>query len=268
MRLEICGKILDVPPPAQRASAFIFSLRKSGSVLFDKIVEGLSNAACVPNVNLSSWRFVNGLPHDAIPHDLARQIFMRDGYLFSGFRFFPPYLTTKSLEGNQKILLIRDPRDMLVSLYFSDRYSHVVPEKGSVRQELLGHRHRAQALDIDSFVLSDRADELMNDYRQYMRLTDSAWRIYRYEDVIFNKRKWATDIAAHLQMNVSWWQRVCIARHHDARPRTVKNHAHIRQVKPGNHKIVLRPETIALLNDRLADILHFHQAHGHRHLLS
>jgi hypothetical protein len=229
--------------------------------LLDKMITQAAQMASVPSINISSDAFMQGIPESELPREIFEPLHRRDGYIFTGFRFIPHYLPPEVLQGRQKILLIRDPRDMLVSLYFSDRYSHYIPKQGSAREMLLAARTNSELTDVDAFVQSERADRVAQNYRNYVAAVGPEWRIYRYEDVIFRKRAWLADMNKVLDLRLRWWRRNRIADKNDIRPESENIHSHVRQVSPGNYKTVLKSETIDVLNTRLADLLTFHESH-------
>ena len=55
------------------------------------------------------------------------RIFLDRGYCYGGFRFLPESFEIPILGQVKSLLLVRDPRDMLVSHYFSTRSSHPAP---------------------------------------------------------------------------------------------------------------------------------------------
>ncbi len=176
--------------------------------------------------------------------------------MFVGFRALSDFIPPEAIEGRRKVLLIRDPRDMLTSLYFSIAFSHVVPEAGEARDRVLARREMARNISIDEFILSAGIDEkVIHNYRQYMQIINADWVIYRYEDIIFNKRQWVHDLTRDLDLPVSRFAANRIANKNDVIPKTPNPQDHIRQVKPGNHREVLKPSTIKALDERFEDIL-------------
>jgi len=83
---------------------------------------------------------------------------------------------------------------------------------------------------------------------------DQDWRLFRYEDIISNKRRWVREIADHLHISLGGESCDAIAGRNDIFFRGERRDDHIRQVWPGNHKKHLRPETISPLNESCADI--------------
>jgi hypothetical protein len=219
-----------IPPAASRPSAFAFSLHKAGSVLFYRVLAGLAETGGVPALNFPGESFRQGLGEKALPQSVIGPILMRDGYIFTGFRLLLGFIPEEALAGRRKILLIRDPRDMLVSLYFSHRYSHFVPASGPARDEQLAVRAETSAVDIDTFVLSKATDRIARNYRTYMQTVGPDWRVYRYEDVIFRKREWLADMAGYLGLPVGRRRLKEIADKNDIRPAREDEAGHARQL--------------------------------------
>jgi hypothetical protein len=179
--------------------------------------------------------------------------------MFSGFRtiWLLPYV--RRFRESTKFLLVRDPRDIAVSYYFSVTKSHTIPDSGDVRDKLLAQRQQANELDINTFVRSGRCDFVLNNMRAFSRLisSDPSCRVYRYEDVIFKKREWIADIAAACGLNVDPSVLNEIADRHDIRPDAERPDAHIRQVSPGNYKTHLNDQAKNSLERRYEPVFKF-----------
>jgi Sulfotransferase domain len=237
-------------------SSFAFGLHKAGSVLLTKIVSQLAGHAEISAVNIPGQAFGQGMPVSLVTREMVGDLYMRHGYMFTGFRSPPPpYIPPEALAGRRKVLLIRDPRDMLVSHYFSMRFSHPIPPTGHLRDSMGEARAAISAMEIDRYVLSDQCAFILSNYRGYARHIDHDWRLFRYEDVISNKRTWVREIADHLRISIDGGSLDAIADRNDIFPRGEQPNNHIRQVWPGNHKKLLRPDTISALNDYCADVL-------------
>jgi hypothetical protein len=236
---------VSIPLPGQFRSFYVFALHKSGSTLLNAMLaQGLDHAK-VPHVALSELAFAAGLPENEITN--PETFIFSHGYCYRGFREFPPYLRAFDISKNKKILLIRDPRDMLVSDYFSTAYSHSVPQRGPVHDLLTGLRNFAKSVDVNKYCLSQVA-VYKAEFESYRHLLESDTRVYRYEDVIFDKRKWLEDILSYFQVAVPKNVIESIVFAHDVRPEREDPSAHIRQVIPGNFRRHLEPATIDILN--------------------
>lgn len=237
-------------------SFFAFSLPKAGSTLLNSMLQDSCIESAVPVISPYSSAFTNGIVTNSIGNDLDDILFSR-GYAYLGFRHFVPYASKFDFSSVPILLLVRDPRDMLTSLYFSVKYSHVLPEKkGSAFSKLQDERHRLMSTDIDSFVLSV-VDKYVGIYDAYIRKLagyDNV-HVFRYEDVIFDKNNWLLDMLRLVNVELPAEIIRTIAAKHDIRPKGENVGAHIRQVTPGNYKKHLSDSCVARLNDKFANVL-------------
>jgi hypothetical protein len=252
----VSGETLALSCPVGRGDAggrgFVFALHKSGSVLLNGIVSDLARAAGAPNCNVPEVLFRKGVKWKdvaAVPPDL----FGRKGVIFSGFRRMPraPFEIGFGA-GDRAALLVRDPRDILVSLYFSIKFSHSIPKDGGMRDRLVELRKEAEQTLIDDYVI-DGAPRLARQYDLYreglMGRGDSVLRVFRYEDVIFEKERWVADLADLFGFAVPEAKRRKIAARYDLVPEKEDPSSHVRRVAPGDHREKLSPATIAKLDE-------------------
>ena len=255
------NKTIYVLPPTsnpREPSVFAFSLHKAGSVLLDRILRDLSAKVGLTYVSIMSEFFSLGLAERDIPNSTAR-IFLDRGYCFGGFRGLPRTFEIPRLNLRRSILLVRDPRDMVVSHYYSSRYSHPEPGKAlTTSMSALPRRARATALTLDEYAL-DLAPFYATRLAQYMEVlekTDS-FTVFRYEDVIFEKRKWLRDICRAYGWCIGEGLTNAIADRHDVVPTTENAARHIRQVRPGDGMRKLSLATIKSLNQTLIKPLRY-----------
>ena len=213
----------------------------------------MGDIADVPVVNIPNQLGIAGRWPAA--DEAIGRIYRQDGYVFCGFRYLSEMIPPDALARRRKVLLVRDPRDILVSYYYSMKFSHPVPTEGERRDYFMSIRAKAQSLSIDDFVLSSATTETAERYRGYIPVLDRDWRVYRYEDVVFRKRAWLTDLADYLALGLGEDEIFRIADKHDIFPEQEDVNKHVRQVKPGNYRVQLKPETIEALNHSLADII-------------
>lgn len=244
--------VANIPPPGDFESFYIFAMHKSGSTLLNNMLMRVLGTCGIPQLALSELAFAAGLPENKILN--PEEVIFERGYCYRGYRSFPEYLSRFDLSAKKKILLIRDPRDMVVSNFFSYAQSHVIPQAGLVRDELLAKRQEAAGSRIDEFCLVDIAD-FIDEFSGYEHLLNTNIRIYRYEDVIFNKAMWLQDMLTYLGIDAPAALISSVAQEHDVIPREERPDQHIRQVYPGNFRKHLQQETIEKLNARLRPIL-------------
>ncbi|MEM1432613.1 MAG: sulfotransferase domain-containing protein [Pseudomonadota bacterium] len=215
----------------------------------NNLVSAYCQGIGVPAFSLFDAAFNAGLRTTAVGSE-ALTCFRPEGIVYTGFRHFPRF--DLDLSGATVLYLVRDPRDMLVSLYHSTVSSHAIPER---HREMQRARTRAQQQTIDQFVLNNTKN-LMDSFRQYQeRLIDEATVIYRYEDVIYDKAAWLGDMLSRLELKLDRSLLNRVASRFDIFPKVEIASEHIRQVTPGDHQIKLKPDTIHALNSRLGDFM-------------
>ena len=245
--------------PDSFPSTYFFSLERAGSSLFWFIVTELLRAAnrsyCEPLGDL----FLHGIARSEVDDDALRALLAKPGYAFGMFRSYDVALDGLDLTQSKKFLLVRDPRDILVSLYFSMAGSHPVYGDRSVKDELTKMRSFTTG-SFDEFVQSEVADSVKRRYERYRLLCeqDDNVVVFRYEDVIFDKLSWANEIAKHMEISLPGKVLRKIARRNDLLPLKEYPSRNVRQVAPGNWRVYLNEEGAAHVEQQFAaEMAHF-----------
>ncbi|MBV7397357.1 sulfotransferase domain-containing protein [Mameliella sediminis] len=240
---------LEIPEPRQAESVFVVAGHKTGSVLLTKIIADIAAETGLPAVPVEGDVWRQGLSLSDWPAELYA--FLEEpGYVFYSFRWLQKLPEVAAFEKARKLFMIRDPRDVAVSYYFSMAKSHGLPKAGKSRESISKLREETSAMDIDSFVQEGKANPILRNiarFANYLDRDDSLF--FRYEDVIFDKRNWVAQIARELSVDLS--QEICdrIADKHDLRPEKEDPNAHVRSVTPGGYVDKLSPESIAYIHE-------------------
>lgn len=231
------------------AAYFVLGVRKSGSSVLNSIVEALSRFNGLNFVDVAGKMFEHGIPVSEWQEDENLSDILAPGNVYGGFRNSPKaFYRSELYRDSRKIFLVRDPRDALVSEYFSNAYSHSIPEAGAERESMLRLRDSTQAASIEQYVIR-MARPLKAVLRDYRRLEDDPNCIrFRYEDVIFEKGKLIDDICAFFGWEIHENQRSAILGWADVRPQQERPTEFIRRVTPGDHSEKLSSRTITRLN--------------------
>jgi len=246
---------LPVPEPVEESSFFLFSLPKAGSTLLMHVMADVCKLLNIPTVDLPTKVFSLGIQPGELTEDI-NSLWQSRGYAYVGFRsFLPP--TDFDFSTTKNILLVRDPRDMLVSLYFSMKYSHVVPDVEEGEHPIRKQRAVLNNTDINQAVLN-----MAHAYRKYFKdylehLPTKTTRVYRYEDVVFKKKEWIEDMLDFLGLTLPASKISAIADKYDIRPDREDPQKHVRQVTPGNYKSHLSKATVEKLDDLFGPIMHY-----------
>ncbi|HUN74195.1 MAG TPA: sulfotransferase domain-containing protein [Steroidobacteraceae bacterium] len=245
----------------------VFTLHKSGSMFLHRQCEMLCAAARLdyhsPNAPAS------GLDARRLLTD--RDLWRTRHGCFAPVRF---YVDLPEIEKYEVLLHLRDPRDVLVSMFYSYCYIH----PGAVAPNT-GYRKAAAEGGIDAFVLAkasetstrfpgdygtgghveDLIGNLPRRYRDYIRhlLGRPNVTLLRYEEMVTNYPAWLAKFARpfplqHRQAQLEEWA----ARASSFFPqRTGDVMSHVRHVMPGDYGAKLRPETIQRLDEIFSDAL-------------
>jgi hypothetical protein len=182
---------------------------------------------------------------------------------FFGWRNIPmSFLRYKSALSNfPSVVLIRDPRDCVVSAYYSFLKNHCLPRNhnSTAAKEIIEEREKSAGMSIDQWALKNVA-RFTNELSRIALFMHHNMRIYRYEDIWESKGEFLSSVIGNLGLPFSEpafqnaFDRINIAPGTDRR-------GHVRQGKPGDHRAKLSPETIDQINLRYQSLLSFFGYH-------
>jgi hypothetical protein len=245
----------DVSGQRAERAWFALGVRKSGSSIFSSMVNALAmfnelHTVDIPGVMFKqAVRYIEWNNHPRIADLLWR------GNVYIGFRDPPTaFYSDPVFREAKKILVVRDPRDALVSEYFSNAFSHSVPTAGDGNSVLEQERRRALQSSVEAYVL-ERVDQLNRTVAGYKHLVgDPNLLVLRYEEVIFDKAAWIWEIVRHFKWKANEQLVNNILGWADVRPNAEDPKAFVRRVAPGDHLDKLSPAAIAQVNAKLSDV--------------
>lgn len=244
------------PAPSRSAlpSVLAFSHNKAGSSMYFRILQELCASTGLSFVSLPGVLFQSGIAPRSVTVETR---FGETGYCYGGFRFFPDY-EIPLLDHAKTTLLVRDPRDALVSSYYSMRYSHPLPNAdGGLKRELLGRRASAESTPIDEWCIENHGQiaSSLDGYVAQRFATRPNVAIYRYEDVIARKRDWIEDVVSWYGWRIPTAKLDRVVAAADIFPKVADPTRHIRQVHPGNHRTALSARTQGILTEQFEPYL-------------
>jgi len=153
--------------------------------------------------------------------------------------------------------MLRDPRDVLVSFYFSMLASHAVPTAANTSREvLLRERSQAAQMDVDSYVLSKCADVKRTCENYLSAVLDHPNVLFvTYEQMVSDFPQWLNRIVEHggFTPSEATMQRLISESNFEVTQEDPTRH--VRQITPGDHRRKLKAETITSLNKELQTVL-------------
>jgi hypothetical protein len=236
---------------------FLLGVRKSGSTVLNSICQALCEMADRRFVRVGETFFDANVVAVDWSNDPAVRGLVHPGNVYGGFREMPVALRGLPMfERAPKLLMVRDPRDALISEYFSNAYSHSVPAAqdgaDAVAAQILALRQQALAQDIGDWVL--RAAGSMNHTMMQFAplLGQDRTLVVKYEEVIFDKAGLIGHLSRQFGLAPTAAQVGEILAWADLRPEVENPRSFVRKVSPGDHTEKLDRGTIEVLNRQLA----------------
>lgn len=236
-------------------SFFVIGLHKAGSVLLNNVAEEICKEIGFPTVQIEGSLFAAGINHRTLPQSEVDKL-DRIGFVYTTCRTIHIVERMKIYNNSKKLLLVRDPRDAAVSSYFSGLYSHPRPGEGGGIAQKFDARRAAFAQETPSSailngrmnVLFDNQLSVANYKRDMSHLT-----CMRYEDIIFDKKTFVSDIVDWFGAELGPAKVTAIAERFDVVPTEEDPFSHIRQVKPGNYKKHLNEQATSYIEEYCRD---------------
>jgi len=232
---------------------FLLGVRKSGSSILNNICRALALKAGRNFVAVGDTFFgQNVVTGDWVSDPALRQL-IQPGNIYGGFRDMPLALQGHAaFDAAPKLIMVRDPRDALVSEYFSNAFSHSIPdisdESDAVASQMLEKRQQALAQRIGAYVL-EMAPAMNDTMVQYATLAAQPQTlVVKYEDMIFDKPTLIAHLGKQFELPVHPAHAAQILGWADKRPFVEDPQAFIRKVRPGDHREKLDAGTINQLN--------------------
>ena len=242
-----------------------YTTHKAGSMVLHRILKDICELNRIRYYSPSKAQ----LPFDRM---FAGDDFIaKKGGCFGPIRFFVP---TKAIADASVILHLRDPRDVLVSMFYSYCYMHA----GEIEAHT-GYRKEVAEAGIDRFVL-DMVGEAFYEYhgdygigsryKQHVGTVLDRYERYlsellsrpntiavSYEEMVLSFPSWLEKIVSAFDLKDPDETRAVVAARHANSVAAGEEDAwsHKRKVTPGDHREKLQSETIRRLDQIFAPVL-------------
>lgn len=246
-------------PKSDHPSIIHYSVNKAATQYIRNILIRCAKENALTPVQFNQYAWMTDIEYldrmSAAEFESFKGVLRPRGYCYTVFARNIRFLSDSELY--KKLLVVRDPRDILTSHYFSQAYSHPLPADPEKAQAFLNNRETVRQKTIDEFVMgfSDGVAEVFDGYMDHLVGQDNL-HISRYEDMIADFSRWLDELLAFCDLKISDKTRAdLIASSAGSVPAGQQPDRKRRQVVPGDHKRKLKPETIDALNARFAPIL-------------
>lgn len=226
---------------AERSIA-IYTVHRAGSMFVYRMTRDLCRELGLPHLSVNA----GDLPPRPKPGELRRSPPTCHGPIRYPPDSVPPELSV--------LVHLRDPRDVLTSLFFSHTFSH--PVGGGFRPSKDDRRRWAEQ-GIDAWVL-ERAETVRDDYATYVRLLrHPAVRLLRYETMVTDFRAWLGGFLAPFPLHdrSTVVEQLVAAYAGELDPVWEDPRRHRRQITPGDHRRKLTAGTRRRLDRIFEDVL-------------
>lgn len=167
------------------ASVVFFTTHKCASTLMLRMLSHVNKQTLgLTHLNLAAFlwdaRGDSGLSVQELIAASPQEYFRDHGILYAPLR---SYFDISHLRSAKPLLMLRDPRDILVSGYYSAKYSHRPPADPRRRAAFMQHRADLRQISVEEYALSyaPHTLKLYDQYRQHIAHTslvtyEQMWR--------------------------------------------------------------------------------------------
>lgn len=216
----------------------VFTVHKAASMFIHKICNDISIIKGIDH-------YSKNYPEDCKFYFPKQQPPLNVNGIFAPLRYHVPVN-----EKCKKIFHLRDPRDVLTSLYFSNAYSHRIHNEQHAIQRPL-----TQQMSIDDYVIR-RASAFKDRYTSYIQHIDGSTFV-KYEDMVTRFPFWVCNFLQPFGFDdVDDIGNYLIDKYQNEFTVESENiYNHKRQIAPGDHKRKLKPQTIDQLNSMFSNVM-------------
>ena len=244
---------------SKQKSILHFSFNKAATQTVKKLLIECGRQNGLTPALLHDYAFHHSMPFldhlDSEGMKKYARLFKSSGYVYTVFGGMIEGIP--SLEKFRVVLVVRDPRDILVSDYYSIAYSHAIPD-GEKKEVYLSRREKALASTLDEYALHNapKLQLVFEKYAMYLFPVCPGVHVARYEDMVENFPEWLDSLVSACGMEISnSFRQDLLANHEARRPKGENIQKHLRKGMPGEHREKLSSETIEQLNQTFKESL-------------
>ncbi|SLN49420.1 sulfotransferase domain-containing protein [Ruegeria meonggei] len=242
-------------------SALFFTMHKCASNFSTTLLIELAKQSPYKSINYEAayWDLGNQVDQTTTPdHEFMLR---HNEMLFSHFgEIYGPLRQPLDFPGREKfrnIFFLRDPRDVLVSMFYSFGYTHPEPLHHEERIRFLKTREEIVAQGIDAYVLKETEGQLLPRLLEYNRLLQSSETslVLKYDEFATQTELFLKRVTDYLQIDLSAESVERLAQMASPLRQGDAVLEHKRSGKSGQWKDELKPETAKIMNAKFKPAL-------------
>lgn len=234
-----------------KKSVLFFTVHKSASTFFNTYLKDLAAQTGHTHIDINGYFSTYGKKglEKQNETEFKNKAFKKTGFIYGPLR---NYISVPGIEEYPIVLILRDPRDVLTSQYFSIKNSHPL-----LTPQLIERRKIAQASTVDEHALSSQSDRFVKTYTEYLTNVYGKSNVLfiKYEELITDFRTCLEKINKHCGFGLTNEQISLLDRTDSFKKKKEDQLTHVRKISAGDHKEKLKPETIEILNQKFEGIL-------------
>jgi len=251
------------PATSSAISLIHFSVNKAATQYVKTVMKALADSKGLLHASMHDYAFHSRLPFfDHLSAEEVKQyaqVFRPQGYLYGPFGGMIEGIA--NLQAYKVVLVVRDPRDIAVSAYYSKGTSHGLPlTQADKREAFIRERGTTQNKSIQQYVI-DYAPQVLREFDRYKKyLIDGEYNVHlcKYEQMVIDFPQWLDDLANFCCDGINQELRYQIIGEHELlKPKNEDPTKHIRKGQPGDYKEKLDEISISKLNDIFTEHLDF-----------
>lgn len=224
----------------------VHALHKSGSIFLLEFFRELARRIDVPFYSIN-----NDPPDEQLVSTSDRQFLVCP---LRGFVVSP--LGAQHVEPNRRIFQVRDPRDILVSQYYSMGWYHTAERWSSTAHS---RREKIQRVPLAEYCLNEAcfgSPSLLDRYQPILQLPSGPQcLVVQYETMVTDFPQWVSSIMRFMGLAYRPLLKRRLVRRFGQTFTAEGEGTHKRHVTPGEHRLRLPPDVIDQLNQQYATIL-------------
>lgn len=248
-------RLMALSKTSSHESVYFYTFHKCASSLFSGYV--LKNIEGLRNVNYAGQIYRG--------KNLKKLEFEDTGYVYGPIRLsvdrmspvykwlVEPVSSQEFITDKIAMFLVRDPRDILVSAYYSFGYTHGFSKLKEIRERQRIIRNEIQARTVDEYAL-DSADVIVRNFETVNMLSGSCKRsaVLKYETMIGNFDDFIGQFTKYVDIDPSVIRQIFARSRPTAK---VDKFSHRRSGQPGGFRSALKEDTVAALNRKFEGVL-------------
>jgi hypothetical protein len=244
-------------------SALFYTTHKCASTFMQKLLIKLSAEGDYTLNDYASaiWSLGNKLDinqdkKNYLQHFLEKnydRLFYLKGEIYGPLRFPIDFPNRKAF---QHLFFLRDPRDVIVSSYYSFGFTHALPPNSKGEKNLLKVREEIQQKSIDQYAI-DFSDELVQRYNGFKNLRENcdSYIYLKYDDFTSNTKQFILNLTNYLNISLTNNDIELLCKEASPVQKNIQKENHKRSGKSGQFMNELQPETVLILNKKFKETL-------------